>query len=384
MISPEEIKKKGIRRFHEVLQAHIQGTSIFPMLLKANLSMPKSFPDLQAALTKLISASKDRTGSGYAITYSKKNLRAHGQQDVPEHIVFENIHDYLKYCKLQHEFNNFIQAFTAIQNQLPALMPWAERFPEQLLKYAQEWNHILIVCQWFMKGYTKNCYYIREIPVAIPTKWIENHKPILRELFDFLQPDFADTTETQFEKRYYLKYALPVFRIRKLDDNISLPGKLNDFSTDINNWNQHPIDAQGILITENLMTYLTLPEIKGYIALFGKGFAVSQLQEIQWIAAHPKIWYWGDLDVHGFYILSELRKHMPHTQSILMDIQTLEYYITYAVPDIHSLTPESLPNLHPEEQQVYQYIRHNAIRLEQERIPQSRVLEVSKHLLDLD
>lgn len=375
MISPEEIKKKAVRKFQDVLRAYISGIEIFPLVLKANLSLPKTFPELQSALTVLISKSKDRIGYGYAITYSNKNLRAHGNQDIPENIIFENLQDYLKYCKLQSAFSDFQQAFSALKKQIPELISWAERHPELLIKYASEWQYMLMVVQWFTSDYTRHHFYIREIPLAIPTKWIENHKTILREMIDFLKPDLADSTESQFEKRYHLKYALPVFRIRKLDEALQLPGRLHDLSTDTESWNLHPVHCRGIIITENVMNYLTLPPKTGYIGIFGKGYAIAQLHEIDWIRTHAHILYWGDLDVHGFYILSELRKNIPQVQSIMMDIKTLDAFSGYAVPDPTGMERIDPHALQSEELSVYQNLKSKKMRIEQERITQSWVLQ---------
>jgi hypothetical protein len=373
MISPEEIKKKAIRKFQDVLRAYMSGKEIFPLILKANLSLPKTFPELQTALTLLISKSKDRTGYGYAITYSNKNLRAHGNQDIPENIVFENLQDYLKYCKLQSEFSDFQHAFSALQKQTPELIPWAEIHPELLIKYASEWQNMLMVVQWFISEYARHHYYIREIPLPIPTKWIENHKTILREIIDFLKPDLADSTESQFERRYHLKYALPVFRIRKLDEALQLPGRLHDLSTDTESWNLHPVHCQGIIITENVMNYLTLPPKTGYIGIFGKGYAIAQLHEIDWIRTHAHILYWGDLDAHGFYILSELRKNIPPVQSFMMDTQTLEAFSAYALPDPTGGDRADPKYLTPEELSVYEMLKLKRLRVEQERITQTWV-----------
>lgn len=381
MISPEEIKKKAIRKFSEVLRAQIDGTEIFPLTLKANLNLPKTFPELQSALTLLISKSKDRIGYGYAITYSNKNLRAHGNQDVPDNIIFENLQDYLKYCKLQSEFSDFQEAFSALQKQTPELIPWAEKHPELLIKYATEWQYMLLVVQWFVTDYPRHHYYIREIPLPIPTKWIENHKTILREIIDFLNPDLAEATESQFEKRYHLKYALPVFRIRKLDASLQLPGQLHDLSTDTESWKQHPISCKGIVITENVMNFLTLPQTQGHIGIFGKGYAISQLHEIDWIRSHPNILYWGDLDIHGFYILSELRKNIPQAHSLMMDIQTLDAFTIYAISDTTSSERVDPAYLTPEELSVYEILKSKKLRVEQERIPQSWVKDCLENIV---
>lgn len=43
-----------------------------------------------------------------------------------------------------------------------------------------------------------------------------------------------------------------------------------------------------------------------------------------------RIVYWGDMDTHGFEALSLLRKHHPHTESLMMDVETYERFCQFA------------------------------------------------------
>ena len=53
------------------------------------------------------------------------------------------------------------------------------------------------------------------------------------------------------------------------------------------------------MITENKMTFLTLPALPDAFALHGGGFKVSGLAAIPWLRECPII-YWGNLDAQGF------------------------------------------------------------------------------------
>jgi len=46
------------------------------------------------------------------------------------------------------------------------------------------------------------------------------------------------------------------------------------------------------------------------------------LAQADWLA-HCQVYYWGDIDTHGFAILDQLRAHVPHARSLLMDRATL-------------------------------------------------------------
>ena len=63
--------------------------------------------------------------------------------------------------------------------------------------------------------------YIRELPIKVHTKFIEQNKGILKELLDILIADYVNTGEKRFEARYHLKYDEELIRIRFLDENLS-------------------------------------------------------------------------------------------------------------------------------------------------------------------
>lgn len=74
----------------------------------------------------------------------------------------------------------------------------------------------------------------------------------------------------------------------------------------------------------------------------------------------------------GFRILSQLRSHFPHTQSIMMETQTYESFKAFAV-SIKVKNTESLPNLTETETTLYTYLAVERQRLEQARINQKYV-----------
>ena len=81
--------------------------------------------------------------------------------------------------------------------------------------------------------------------------------------------------------------------------------------------------------------------------------------------------YWGDIDTHGFAILSRLRARFPRVASILMDRETLlahpGQYVSEPTP-----TSEHQPNLTEPERTLYQDLVEDrygeSVRLEQERV----------------
>jgi hypothetical protein len=84
--------------------------------------------------------------------------------------------------------------------------------------------------------------------------------------------------------------------------------------------------------------------------------------------------YWGDLDSHGFECLSTLRRAVPHTESLMMNMETLERYREYWVNAMPFRSRAQLM-LTEDERRVFNHVEKESILLEQERIPFSYAKE---------
>ncbi len=77
-----------------------------------------------------------------------------------------------------------------------------------------------------------------------------------------------------------------------------------------------------VVVTENLVNFLALPDRPDTLAIYGGGYGFSSLRDAGWLQ-NCEVLYWGDLDTHGFRILDQLRAEHPHVVSVLMDEATL-------------------------------------------------------------
>jgi hypothetical protein len=89
-----------------------------------------------------------------------------------------------------------------------------------------------------------------------------------------------------------------------------------------------------------------------------------------------EIYYWGDIDTHGFAMLDRLRAILPAARSLLMDRETL---LAHRALWVREDTPfrGSLMRLKSDERELFETLVHNrlgdGIRLEQERVSFGRV-----------
>ncbi len=375
MISPEEIKKKAARKYPDFLRATLDSSAFFPMELPIG-STPKIYPDLQQSVTALIDRSKESIGFGYTLMLEPTNTRRHGRQSLPKRIYIEAATDYLKLIDKTKEFERFTSDVALIRSTIPLLNAWLHQHPLKVVDNHSDWPGLLKVCQYFQHN-PKPDLYIRELPIQVHTKFVEEHKKVLRSLLEAILPleqlAPVEGEKHTFEQRFSLRYREPLIHIRILDpalqNQYGFP--IADFSLSVSDFSQLQLGMPRCFVTENAMPFLTLPLLKNSIAILGSGGAVSLLKVADWLQ-DCSIFYWGDLDVDGFRILSQARSHFPQTQSILMDTETYRAFKSFVVTDTKEITRPPTP-LTLEETDLYLQLAATQKRLEQERISQSYV-----------
>lgn len=376
MISPEEIRQQAAKWWIAVLQSHILHEPFFPKFIDrigkvSSAQVTGRFEALQQEIELLYRYSKNETGSGYLIKTADKNFRRTGTHALPDQIVFETPEDYVHYLGRKKEWKLFLQNYTLITGAMPALKEWSLNNTGWLTQPQIDWPSVLAVCSYFIATPRPNLY-LRQLPLEIHTKFIEENDALIQSLLNFLIPGHIRSAEQKrFAERYFLRYDEPLVRIRILDEAKFLSYCLHDISIPLSCFKQIDWPISYVLIAENKMNFLTLPLLPSTIAVWsGGGFNVSYLKGIGWLG-NKRILYWGDIDEHGFQILHQLRSYHPQTESVLMDRDTFEQFSQFAVDGPHSKA-EQLSLLNEQEMSLYQRLKllDNKNRLEQEKIPQ--------------
>lgn len=379
MLSPTDIQALGLRKYPAILRAIAAGQNPFPIPIRFGQPSPTAdWTLLQSEITALAQAEAD---SGYSIAWEEKNTRRWGRQRLPIGVSFADEADYLRMLGKTAEVRRFREHLDQTLERLPVLANWLTSHAPKVVEYAKVWPHLLLVCEHLLANPRPNLYP-RELPVAVDTKFVENHRPILRSLLDTLLPPSAvDVTAESFEARFGLRTEEPLVRLRLLDS--ALPGKLgqslDDFATPLSRLQALDWSDLRVLIVENKLTFLTLPPLSGTVAIWGAGNAAALLASMAWLH-ECNLYYWGDLDVHGFHILSRLRRTFPQITSLLMDGETLASHSDFHVPSPPAPS-EDTENLSSSELHTYRLLRSERILLEQERLPHALVLETLKQSL---
>ena len=369
MLTPEQIHRRALNRYADFLRSLCTGEQFFPLaVFGAGLARPKDFVADRTAIEGLRNQSKEQMGFGYEITWGERTFRRLGTQKVPSAVAFPTQDDYIRFLKKKAEVREFQANYDLIRKQCPELALWAQAKPLKVVAHAGVWQGLLDVCLYLQKNPRPNCY-LRELPVVVDTKFVENYTGILAELLPIAAPLTVGPDDSRFETQFGFRFKQPLVRMRFLDAKLAtrLGFSLADFATPMNQFCNLPFGGSTVLIVENEMTFLTLPSLPGTIAIYGAGDAAALLTGVAWLNL-CRLFYWGDLDSHGFEILSHLRKNFPRMANVLMDEDTFAKHSEFVVKAAMTRTKEKL-ELTPTEQALCERLVEKGILLEQERIP---------------
>ncbi len=385
MISHQSIRENAERKYQNFLQAFLLfndkdlHTQFFP--IEISLGLPPQNIKLFHKQVKLL---KDNQSAGYTLRFKQEKIGDTDNLNVPTHAIIKNREDYIRLIDKEDDFANFVYDVNCIGHNL-GIYPWMRDNIDTIIENAGHWEKIVQICDYFKTNPQPNCY-LQQLPIPIiDTKFIKKNLPIVDSMLKHvLSEDIFDPEAETFEERYGVLTPPPRIRFSVLDqtlfDYLDLPFNDIDVSSlQIQEYPLNELSQNRCIIVENQVSYLTLPVLPGTFAIFGNGMDVLRVRSIKWIKDCP-VYYWGDLDIQGFYSLSRLRKYLPHVKSLLMDEETLHLHEDFLIEG-NTESYKKLKHLNPEEERVFNYLKGTNQRLEQERLDENYVLhQLEYHL----
>jgi hypothetical protein len=390
--TPDDVRAQVQRLWDRgrILAARLGGEPLFPLSVRMARpevrELSERFAEARAWIRVLEEGSKTALGAGYEVVYAEVNHRQLGMNRVPQALVIPTEEDALALVGKRRQAEAFDRLVQATREAHPELLAWVVKRPLDVLEHAGVWASILAAVGWF-RAHPRSGIYARQIDVpGVHTKLIEGHRRLLSELLDLVL--LADDIDAEavgvqaFERRYGLRSKPAVIRFRVPDPSLYLHG-LDDVSTPVEQFAALDLPVRRIFITENEINGLAFPAAEQSIVVFGLGYGLERLGAIPWLR-DKTIFYWGDLDTHGFAILNKLRGIFPDVRSFLMDRETLLDHraLWGEEPEQHD---KLLARLTAEETAVYDDLRFDRlgkhVRLEQERIGYAHLGRVLAELL---
>lgn len=364
-----------------------EGKPVFPrrLTLKGpdSRELSERFPEVRDWIAQLSGAAEH-----YRIGWRRVHHRVLGTNEIPSEIWIDTLEDALGLIDRRRAAKQFSAQVELTGARRPELVPWLAKRPLRALELAEDWPQLLAIVDWLHK-HPRPAIYLRQIDLpGVHTKLIEGHRGVLAELLDLVLPEEAIDAIYTGASGFCLRYGFldkpPRVRFRMLDPNISLlPVEADqDITLTRASFSSLELPISKVFITENEINFLAFPKVPDAVVIFGGGYGFDNLAAAR-LLKHKEIYYWGDIDTHGFAILNQLRGFFPHTVSFLMDRQTLLKHRSLWGVEPHPETG-NLARLNPEESTIYDQLRQNhwgdRVRLEQERIGFDFLLDALRRL----
>lgn len=379
--TPEDLRQQ-LQRFWERgdwLAGHISGETLFPRSLRlrrpSSRDLTNDFESVRDWVRRLRDGSRERRGFGYDIKWEAMNHRVHGTNELPIGITIPTEADGLRLVGHGSDLKRYRALASESMRRYPALRDWLARRPLTALERADEWPRILAILDHFV-AHPRPGLYLRQLDIpGVDTKFIHRRRRLLAELLDAVLPPSAIDTDArgaaQFEQRYGLREKPLMVRLRVLDPDLQV-GPFSHLVVPLDELAAWKPAVRQVFIAENEINGLAFPDCPAGLVIFGLGYGVDRLADVPWLR-RVAIHYWGDIDTHGFSILSRLRQHLPQTRSMLMDQSTLEAHrALWGEEAEHQRFTGDIPFLTADEHTLFTALRDDTlgvrIRLEQERI----------------
>ena len=382
--TPADLRRQVQRLWDRgaILAAEVTGEALFPKRLAlrrpGSAELHERFDEARAWSARLRAVPRVRV--------EMRAFRHHvfGSNTLPHEAWIDSADDAVAMIGKRSEVAEFRRLVDLTRARQPSLLTWLARRPLRALELAGDWSLLLDIVDW-LQDHPRPGIYIRQMDVpGVHSKFVEAHRGVLVELLDAALPpgsiDASATGAVRFARRYGFLAKPAHIRFRVLDPALSvlpvLPAehssgeRIQDLSLDAASFTALATQVSRVFVTENEINFLALPCIKDSMAIFGAGYGFETLGRTHWLA-RCRLYYWGDIDTHGFAILDALRRRFDHVESLLMDRSTfLEFKSLWGTEN--SPVDRDLGALTTEERALYDDLRDNRLgrnlRLEQERI----------------
>lgn len=363
-----------------ILRDVLQDDNLFPLRVKLiSPTANEAISDLTSIIewNKLLhTKDKEAIGYGYELIEKEINYRLLGRNIIPTHAQIPTREDAIRLLKKQPEIDIFVQNVKLLLDKWDILFDWVYRYPFKVINNMEnDCDKFIKVLSWF-EQHPEHYLYLRQLDIpGVDTKFIETNSSIISELLTILLPPERVNVETnRFEERYYLKSKPRMIRFRILDESHTLQS-MKDLSVPVEEFEAWNPSVESVYVTENEINFLSFPDVKNAIIIFGKGYGIDLFKEISWLV-DKKIYYWGDIDTHGFNILSMARRFLPQIESFLMSEEILLAHRDLWVYESAQHLSQ-IDNLSDDEQRLVSNLQNDVyglhVRLEQERIAFSYV-----------
>lgn len=153
------------------------------------------------------------------------NDRVLGANELPRAVWLDTRKHALRLIGKSREADVFAKVLAMTREREPRLLPWLHKRPLQALELGRDWPLLLDIVD-YMVAHPRPGIYLREMTVpGVHTKFIEQHRAVLAELFDLVldpcQIDLEARGVSGFCRRYGFREKPLRVRFRLLDKSLA-------------------------------------------------------------------------------------------------------------------------------------------------------------------
>lgn len=323
-------------------------------------------------------------GAAFDLVEEAIGGRVGGRNQIPKRALVQTYDQAWRLLGVQAEVSAFEAMLEQIRVAAPELLDWVVAHPMRLLKVRESWPQTLAAYRW-LRSPTARGAWLRQISApGVDTKFVEQHHALLAELLlasgmEALPVDGSPGSVGAFAQRFGLRSPERLVHVRFDREFAGMPSALSEGSFRLAELAQIRVGVGIVVIVENLQSFQAWPVPPEGVLIWGAGYLAPRLSRLPWVREARRVVYSGDLDTHGFAILSGLRSTIPKVESLAMDRRTLLAHRDHWGSE-PSPTSARLPHLTPDESELYRDLVEDTngskVRLEQERLDWSHVEEL--------
>lgn len=363
MVDVTELRKKAEKKARAILNdllaeqpaTALTDCKVFPWSVTCNKGNynREDFQKWSEGVGALRKASKEYRPFGYRLEYGLEcNTQRYGLQRNISEIIFDTAEDLFRFVSMYDDVQFLLsvaQTADCILKDVSGIdiasRPWREWLKSSKNtimspKYRESdfWKKILELAA-YLAEHPDSGLFPRELPVAVDTKFMEGNHALELGLVRVLRPEVPTlfNNELPWEQQMGLRRKDGLIHLRLPEpaaimaqdhqyshiDRIIIPKE--DFISF-----SHPA-LRRVFVIENETLFLTFPLMEGEIALYRGGFAITTLANVPWMET-TDMYYFSDIDEHGFAMLDLMRGMYPRAKNFCMDAQTYDHFATYRVP----------------------------------------------------
>lgn len=373
LLSPEDARAWLRRRYAAQHRAWLSGAGAWPLRVPLGEPTEKTVAE-DAGLVRRWVEDWSRWHDAGEVQWSSRQWPRLGTQRLPSRLLFSSAAEVARAVGEEQRYQRASERAARLTARWGALSgsPLLLRHFDELADYPeQDFERLLAALQWFEFN-RDSLHYLRQLPIeGLDTKWCDAKRRTL--ITDLLLGLRALSGPLEFHELCGLRRPPQRLRLRVLcAEGRQALGGLGDVEAPVEQIAALQLRPQCVLVVENLESGIALPELPGCLAFMKLGNGVGVLSQIPWLNG-ARVVYWGDIDTHGFAILSQARAVLPTLSSVLMDEATLLHCRALWGREPVPFPNAQLPHLTATEQALFAALRDHtwgpSVRLEQERVP---------------